>query len=248
MVPSQSPDTLPEPVTCPVCADALGDAPPRCGRCDTGHHRECWDYVGGCAVFACKDAAPETAVAPARARALQVLTRSLVHQFVWSFRASWWAFLSLSLGMLFLLLGMAFGQAGIALGILGMPFMFFGAVTYVVLLPLTLFLQGMVEWRLGRKLDKPKGGWRPLLDRLDLPTTDARTLTVVRHLPRGTLGVLALGGLYSALQIGPSVVIVLGFVTPFAYGLARGIASATEGRLVFLSTMQNRLLAASKEG
>lgn len=50
---------LPAPAAaCPVCGDALGAAPRRCGRCDTPHHAECWDYVPGCAIFGCVESAP----------------------------------------------------------------------------------------------------------------------------------------------------------------------------------------------
>ncbi|MGE0712552.1 MAG: RING finger protein [Planctomycetota bacterium] len=39
---------------CPVCSDALEPAQARaCSACGTGHHPECWDYLGGCAVIGC---------------------------------------------------------------------------------------------------------------------------------------------------------------------------------------------------
>ncbi len=38
---------------CPVCADSLHGASVRCAKCQAPHHRECWDYVGVCATFAC---------------------------------------------------------------------------------------------------------------------------------------------------------------------------------------------------
>lgn len=43
----------PEEGLCPVCACALEGARVKCVRCATLHHRECWRYVGGCAIFAC---------------------------------------------------------------------------------------------------------------------------------------------------------------------------------------------------
>lgn len=41
---------------CPVCACGFDvSAPPyRCTRCDTPHHRECWDWTGDCAIFGCR--------------------------------------------------------------------------------------------------------------------------------------------------------------------------------------------------
>ena len=38
---------------CPVCATALDAAARRCPTCGTPHHRDCWDYFGGCAIYAC---------------------------------------------------------------------------------------------------------------------------------------------------------------------------------------------------
>lgn len=37
---------------CPVCGTAL-TSPVTCGSCKTPHHRECWNYAGRCAIFAC---------------------------------------------------------------------------------------------------------------------------------------------------------------------------------------------------
>src|ERR1043166_49380 len=36
---------------CPVCATALDASARRCSSCRTPHHRECWDYFGGCAIY-----------------------------------------------------------------------------------------------------------------------------------------------------------------------------------------------------
>jgi hypothetical protein len=41
------------PGCCQVCLAALVDDAVRCAKCRTPHHRECWDYIGGCSIFAC---------------------------------------------------------------------------------------------------------------------------------------------------------------------------------------------------
>jgi hypothetical protein len=38
---------------CPVCASPLDAAPRHCPTCRTPHHRDCWEYFGGCAIYAC---------------------------------------------------------------------------------------------------------------------------------------------------------------------------------------------------
>ena len=40
---------------CPVCSDASGELAKRCQGCNAAYHRECWDYLGGCAIFGCED-------------------------------------------------------------------------------------------------------------------------------------------------------------------------------------------------
>jgi hypothetical protein len=38
---------------CPMCAGEVSDRRVACRRCRTSHHRECWEYAGGCSMFAC---------------------------------------------------------------------------------------------------------------------------------------------------------------------------------------------------
>ncbi len=39
--------------SCPVCANPLDTESRRCPGCGTLHHSDCWDYFGGCAIYAC---------------------------------------------------------------------------------------------------------------------------------------------------------------------------------------------------
>lgn len=41
------------PISCPVCRAETGDTLAVCSTCETPHHPECWEFAGGCAVFAC---------------------------------------------------------------------------------------------------------------------------------------------------------------------------------------------------
>ena len=38
---------------CPFCTTALSEPLVHCRSCSAPHHRECWDYLGRCAVYAC---------------------------------------------------------------------------------------------------------------------------------------------------------------------------------------------------
>ena len=43
------------PPMCKVCGESIVDAPKvRCSTCKTPHHRDCWEFVGGCSIFGCK--------------------------------------------------------------------------------------------------------------------------------------------------------------------------------------------------
>lgn len=57
---------------CLVCGEAVGLAPTTCPVCETPHHFDCWEFGGGCGVYACrgrfrKDEA--ASAVPARAEA-----------------------------------------------------------------------------------------------------------------------------------------------------------------------------------
>lgn len=52
---------------CPVCACPIEEDSPEdpvfeCPRCSTPHHEDCWEFNGGCAVYACRDAEPPAEV------------------------------------------------------------------------------------------------------------------------------------------------------------------------------------------
>jgi len=43
------------PPTCKVCGEPIVDTPRvQCATCRTPHHRDCWEFIGGCSIFGCK--------------------------------------------------------------------------------------------------------------------------------------------------------------------------------------------------
>jgi hypothetical protein len=42
-------------VECKVCGEAIGSDLVYCRRCKTPHHQECWQYVGICSVYGCRE-------------------------------------------------------------------------------------------------------------------------------------------------------------------------------------------------
>jgi hypothetical protein len=51
--------------TCPICQTTIdaGEAATACPSCQQPHHTECWNEIGGCAVYGC-EAAPKVNKAP----------------------------------------------------------------------------------------------------------------------------------------------------------------------------------------
>ena len=49
---SEQPQLL-ETARCGVCGDGLANEIVVCRRCNTPHHRDCWQYGGGCATYGC---------------------------------------------------------------------------------------------------------------------------------------------------------------------------------------------------
>jgi hypothetical protein len=69
---------------CRVCAQPMGATRlVNCPRCETPHHHDCWEYIGGCAIFGCGENPP-----PLR-RALSPVPQLEPAAPVSSFR--WWA-------------------------------------------------------------------------------------------------------------------------------------------------------------
>ena len=47
--------TVVEDVVCPICTGRIADDLVSCMRCQTPHCRDCWEYNGQCATFACRE-------------------------------------------------------------------------------------------------------------------------------------------------------------------------------------------------
>lgn len=63
------------PGRCPVCAEALADKPlRRCATCETAAHEACAEFLGGCARYACAEAATP------RGRVQRYVAERVVHE------------------------------------------------------------------------------------------------------------------------------------------------------------------------
>jgi len=265
-------------IRCPVCASPVGDADVHvCPRCDTPHHRECWDYVGGCALFGCepsKGPARPTAVVPLDDGAV---TRSL-DRWLWTYRAYsvCLAGCGPSLGLTLLLslvttapypLGMHEPWWLTALAamnaIAGVAFLLCGLGVVLFGLPLLV-----ATWRLSSLLDGavtgPPRDSRAVLDRLDVSGLSGIILSATEWArpvldPALVVGqasflFLLLGSMlapFGFFGVVPDIVfVILLILTFFGFFLAGPLVAARD-RLTYLATVQNRAalsLTAGKGG
>ena len=54
LAPAEATLVLPEDTSCGVCGDRLTGELVTCACCETHHHRDCWEYLHGCATFGCE--------------------------------------------------------------------------------------------------------------------------------------------------------------------------------------------------
>jgi hypothetical protein len=196
---------------------------------------------------------------PAGESALSLLpipgaTEILLSLFTWVLRLHWWAFAGLNLGLASLIPAAFWMPLGAVVGpFLGMLVM--GSLfSYLALsLPL-LFLRGLLQLRLALSLATPKKEIRKVLDRVEFAPAESLAKRLSDLAPRvyrwiSGLGLLwmcrgmlsrgALGELVMALVFG-SIAILLGYL-PLAF-----LESGTRDRLVFVTTVQNRIIASTK--
>ncbi len=47
-------EVQPQGLVCQVCGEGVGEREiVKCEKCETPHHRDCWDYAGQCSTFGC---------------------------------------------------------------------------------------------------------------------------------------------------------------------------------------------------
>lgn len=250
-------------VVCPVCAAALlqGEAVQRCPRCDTPAHRDCWEYVGGCAIFGCTAESAVARVTPGAVEEASLgsrldlgATAGLLSTYAWTLRLHWWAFAGFNLGLASLVPFGLMAPLGQLLAFFSFLMVVGGVVAYLFLTVPLFLLTSLLEMRLSLSLKVPKKGIRGVLDRVEFAPAESQAKRLVDLAPRiYVLGLLLGGGwtcyqelfrhgltslfpLFSAITLAA----VFGYL-PILF-LRRG----TDDRLTFMATIQNRLIASTK--
>lgn len=228
---------------CPVCNGEIATAVAApCPRCETPHHQECWDYVGGCAIFGCRPAPSGRGGAVALAGEDRREIATLARWYTGLFRVHWWGFLAMALPFAWMpVVGMLSFLLRWDLLIAALPLlMALGACTYFLLLIPLLGTKWALERRLGVPLVTPKQGTTRLLESMEMSRSGGLLLWVVR---RGPL-------VYAALLLGAGLLgggMMALVWSLFALPLLFGVRYATHQRVVMIEALQHRLLASLKE-
>lgn len=250
---------------CPVCACSIDEEPVICPRCATPHHRECWDYAEGCAIFGCDSRGWKD-----RALDLGAFDAMLSRTRQWSrlFRYQWIAFALAAAAIVVTLCGATLPHqvywrlakiSHIAswLSYFGRPFMVLGSilcqlsvVSYLVLLIPAWSSRRELEERLGSSLVAPREGSRALLDRVQTPPM-ARLLGWVMGACSTVAILFSLGLLWVHFTVPAQLQLVSGLgeiLTLLLLGIAfpLGATIASRMRLAYVQTVQNRVQASLK--
>lgn len=259
--------------TCPICACTVtnDEAQHVCETCGTPHHKDCWEYAGGCAIFGCRKGVIRQPtgidnfnnnVAP--------INLGLMRMWGWFFRIHWLTFIVTALGLLgttvggtiYMVLSMLASiiPAGLLpitailgfLSILPGLAVPFGAMAYMLLLPAAIVMR-IHFYTINLTL--PSGNSavaKSIADRVDMPDTvrHIRTMSVIlakilEYLMVGLLG----GALMMLLASQAPGVFLIGFFVLMAVRLIMLplFKAALESRITILITFQNRLIASSKQ-
>jgi len=262
-------------VQCPVCGQDVDVADTAvvtvCPRCETPHHRDCWDYTGGCAIFGCKRVPARRAAAPVRLPAVldfEVAAR----RWIWLYRVDGWGKVA-SLVVLTTLVGAAASSAVLHMvlpaslasslsalcalaAVLAVcsvyPLLVFFAVLHVLLWWYERTVRAFVGERLAGRHEPPS---RDVVDRMDTPAVDAAILRVTRDLDRLAVVGTIITGVYAVLtnffvlmppDDGLSMLLTVCMIL-FAFVLLPSARSDFEARVGYLTTIQNRLIATLKQ-
>ena len=129
-------------ITCPICGTTFDtdDEIVTCERCNTPHHKDCWEYADGCAIFACDSRGWRM---PATFSSSEDISTT-IEQWRSAFSGEWSAFSSMGIGVvlfslyLILLNAPFFARQGLSLA----NYLLFPSIGFTVLGYVQLIVAG----------------------------------------------------------------------------------------------------------
>ena len=259
---------LKENVRCPVCATNVDFDAVVCPRCSSPHHRECWEYVGGCAIFGCDEQRwrPMSPVATA-ADIDAVCART--EDWLTLFRYHWTTFVIVGIGIVTTLTSHAANALfyaifppttamlrGMAMVTTYSEIFFFttaavGLLAYFALAVPAYLRQRSLEKVMGQALPQPSRSPDAVAERLELPAFGSGVLYMYKILGAILTGITGLAfativlSTLSGNTIGVFSFLLLLFLRVV---LIPWFHMATRSRVELLVSAQNRMLASFKDG
>ena len=260
--------SLSENVRCPVCASAVDFDAVVCPRCSTPHHRECWQYIGGCAIFGCDDLRWRPMAIPAseeETHAICVRTED----WLTLFRYHWTTFVIMGVGIVASITAYSSIDLFFALfppttaslkalasiattgELLCYCTAFVGMSTYLALAVPAYLRQRSLEKLIGSALPQPNRSPDAVAERLELPAFGQNVLYMYRvfaAILTGLCGITAALVVFSALRGQMYGIWSLLLLIFLRIVLIPWFHLATRSRVEMLVSAQNRMLASFKDG
>ncbi len=253
-------------VTCPVCRSSLSGELINCDKCSTPHHKECWDYIGHCAIFGCYQDPKALARKTNDENSLANISKWLVvHRSQWyiltvTVSALLFTYLSFFvLGITHFLVSAVFSpgaymaisahantifrQAVRTFPRLGM---LFGAFYVLLFVPAYLSKNRLQDENIVAPADNDKA--LVVAEKLEMSTLDSlirRWLALQEIIVALTVIILPLRSIitgHSAMRTGFTFLVALLMLT-----FARGLKKAAALRFTLFESVQNRLIASTKD-
>ena len=223
---------------CPVCGCQVekADAAVNCPRCQTTHHRECWDYTGGCAIFGCSKRGWQAKFDPA----IFAKIREMADRWQTLFRRQWLAFGVAVVGVLIAVLGkiVPLGQFSTILFALGTVSTVAAIISYGFATPKTLLLQRSLERELQTSLEPPQQQARAVIARLSAPSIDDALVITVRLVIVFSLLLTILLPIVTSVTLFEIIILFIAGVL-----IPQGSLISSQRRQKYLQSVRNRLMA-----
>ena len=253
---------------CPVCGSQLEGEITSCHDCQTPHHKECWDYVGHCAIFGCHQTIKSKALTTSSENAVE-LTK--VSHLVTLYKVQWYLLSATVTSLLLIyfsiiLLGathrfMAYFATSLFpyfshWATLVSQYVFRYLPNLGVLFGILYILMFGPTYLSLRKLE---------LDNPIVPSSDEKALTVAQRLEPSTADSVLLkwlsfckttAALFIPLTIlrvilrgrfDPFYIVFVVLISILMYVFARGLHGAATLRLTLFESLQNRVIASMKD-
>ena len=262
---------------CPICGSTVTDAEEVqiCQDCHTPHHKDCWEYTGGCAIFGCHKVTicPRSGVANPN----KVLSLKNIRRYCTIFRVQGYVLVFASYSFLVSIAGITILIISmIAYPALSVPCSFtpswfvlieylvlvtglatgVGVVGYIILIPPTLLLRKMFEEQKILGTSESSKEASRIAERIDISDLTRYTSPIYIVLSKSLEIIIALvliqflreilvGG--TAFYSGQflNALLILGFVR---FKIFPVLAKTIEERSTLITSYQNRLIASAKKG